>query len=229
MNPHAEQHDRPSRSGQVGTSTVRTDAIARTVEAIVFAPIGAAAFVREMGPDFVRTVVARGRAEVDVAQEQISTRLRHARGAGEVAIAFGLPLLRKKVDARLASLRPEPRQEPAQPQPRPARTAPTTPTTQIISVVTDDTVTDTTPTPPTAGTNGHHAPERPPAFEPAGGLVDNLAEPRLAIPGYDALSASQVVERLAGLSRDELAAVRHYEASHRRRRTILGKIEQLSA
>ena len=51
----------------------------------------------------------------------------------------------------------------------------------------------------------------------------------LAIPGYDALSASQVVERLAGLSGDELAAVREYETGHRRRRTILGKIEQLSA
>jgi hypothetical protein len=51
---------------------------------------------------------------------------------------------------------------------------------------------------------------------------------QLAIPGYDALSASQVVERLAGLSGDELAAVRQYEAGHRRRRTILGKIEQLS-
>jgi hypothetical protein len=31
-----------------------------------------------------------------------------------------------------------------------------------------------------------------------------------------------------GLSRDELDAVHAYEASHRQRRTILGKIEQLA-
>jgi len=51
----------------------------------------------------------------------------------------------------------------------------------------------------------------------------------LAIPGYDALSASQVVERLVGLEADELVAVRDYERAHRQRRTILGKIEQLAA
>jgi hypothetical protein len=50
----------------------------------------------------------------------------------------------------------------------------------------------------------------------------------LPIPGYDALSASQVVERLIGLAPDELDAVHQYEASHRQRRTILGKIEQLA-
>jgi hypothetical protein len=49
----------------------------------------------------------------------------------------------------------------------------------------------------------------------------------LAIPGYDALSASQVVQRLAGLATDELEAVRTYEAATRGRRTILNRIAQL--
>jgi len=49
----------------------------------------------------------------------------------------------------------------------------------------------------------------------------------LAIPDYDALSASQVVPRLAGLAGHELDAVRRYEASHRVRKTILSKIAQL--
>lgn len=49
----------------------------------------------------------------------------------------------------------------------------------------------------------------------------------LAIPDYDSLSASQVVPRLAGLTTDELEAVRLYEASHRARRTILGRVAQL--
>jgi hypothetical protein len=49
----------------------------------------------------------------------------------------------------------------------------------------------------------------------------------LAIPGYDSLSASQVVQRLAGLSREELAAVGAYEDAHRGRRTVLTRIRQL--
>jgi hypothetical protein len=49
----------------------------------------------------------------------------------------------------------------------------------------------------------------------------------LAIPGYDALSASQVVQRLEGLDGTELDAVRAYEESTRGRKTILAKIDQL--
>lgn len=51
----------------------------------------------------------------------------------------------------------------------------------------------------------------------------------LAIPGYDSLSASQVVQRLAGLSQAELVDVRAHEQSHRHRRTILNRVEQLLA
>ena len=53
--------------------------------------------------------------------------------------------------------------------------------------------------------------------------------PGLAIPSYDTLSASQVVQRLAGLSRDEIKAVRAYEAATRGRRTILARADQLLA
>lgn len=50
---------------------------------------------------------------------------------------------------------------------------------------------------------------------------------KLAIPGYDSLAASQVLPRLEGLTADELEAVRAYEAAHRGRKTILGRIDQL--
>ncbi|HEX5586704.1 MAG TPA: hypothetical protein VFZ17_05310 [Acidimicrobiia bacterium] len=50
----------------------------------------------------------------------------------------------------------------------------------------------------------------------------------LAIPDYDELSASQVVERLEGLDRASLDAIRSYETAHRGRNTILGKIAQLT-
>lgn len=49
----------------------------------------------------------------------------------------------------------------------------------------------------------------------------------LAIPDYESLAASQVVPRLAGLSEDELEAVRVYESAHRGRKTILNRVAQL--
>jgi len=49
----------------------------------------------------------------------------------------------------------------------------------------------------------------------------------LAIPGYDTLSASQVVPRLEGLLPEELDAVRLYEEAHRARKTVLTRIDQL--
>lgn len=69
---------------------------------------------------------------------------------------------------------------------------------------------------------------------PASGPTEAPTAPRpdaghLAIPGYDTLSASQVVPRLAGLAPAELEEVRAYEASTRGRRTILNKVAQIQA
>lgn len=66
------------------------------------------------------------------------------------------------------------------------------------------------------------APPAPSAAHGPGALT-------LAIPDYDSLSASQVVPRLEGLSRDELDEVKAYEAAHRGRKTILSKIDQLQS
>lgn len=49
----------------------------------------------------------------------------------------------------------------------------------------------------------------------------------LAIANYDSLSASQVVNRLAGLTTAELEAVRRHESALRGRKTILSKVAQL--
>lgn len=59
------------------------------------------------------------------------------------------------------------------------------------------------------------------AAAPPSGAVD------LAIPGYDTLSASQVVRRLDGLGPRELEAVYRHESAGRRRRTILHRAQQL--
>jgi hypothetical protein len=58
--------------------------------------------------------------------------------------------------------------------------------------------------------------------------ADAPAASTLAIPGYDSLAASQVVQRLEGLSAEELDEVRRYEEATRGRRTILGRISQLA-
>jgi len=72
--------------------------------------------------------------------------------------------------------------------------------------------------------NGHRPPFRGPAPASAPTTPDAAG---LAIPGYDTLSASQVVPRLEGLSSEELEAVRAYEVATRGRKTVLTRIDQL--
>jgi hypothetical protein len=50
----------------------------------------------------------------------------------------------------------------------------------------------------------------------------------LPIEGYDTLAASQIVARLATLTVEELEVIRAYETEHRARKTVLGKISQLT-
>jgi hypothetical protein len=68
-------------------------------------------------------------------------------------------------------------------------------------------------------------PREPASSESASGPSSD----HLAIPDYDSLSASQVVNRLPSLSPDELAAVYTYESAQRGRKTILNKVAQLQA
>jgi hypothetical protein len=170
--------------------TENRDRIERAVELLVYAPIGAGLYLREVGPPIVETVVARGRAEIDRRQSDMQRHVTSARSLGQVALAFGLPKLRERVEGMLS------RRPTAAPAARPKSVVTTRPpTVNHLSVARD---------------------------------TDAPGSDELPIPGYDALSASQVVERLAGLGRDELDAVHAYETAHRQRRTILGKIEQLA-
>jgi hypothetical protein len=98
-----------------------------------------------------------------------------------------------------------------EPAPRPG-----TPTLSVVA--------DPEPTVPRPSTNGRAASTAP--APPSGPAPDPSS---LAIPGYDSLSASQVVPRLDGLTTDELETVRTYEQATRGRKTILSKIAQLQA
>lgn len=92
-----------------------------------------------------------------------------------------------------------------------------------------DRVTERAPDGPQAGQPGM-VPTPPPSPPPTPGEPAPSPSPAdLAIPGYDALSASQVVQRLAGLSPQELEAVRVYETATRARRTVLGRVAQLQS
>ena len=91
------------------------------------------------------------------------------------------------------------------------------------------------PTPPTNGhgsgsaTGFRTAPPPDPASPARPGAPPSAPADvsELAIPGYDTLSASQVVPRLEGLSAQELEAIRLYEQAHRARKTVLTRIDQL--
>lgn len=59
--------------------------------------------------------------------------------------------------------------------------------------------------------------------------VPSVDAAALPIDEYESLAASQVVARLPSLTAGELGAVRRFEADHRGRRTVLGRIDQLLA
>jgi hypothetical protein len=189
------------------------DRIEQTIEMLVYAPIGAGLYLRDMGPTFVNMFVARGRAEIDRRQAQVQQRTTTAKSVGQVAVAFGVPMVRQRVEREVGNARQRAQsflesmnggdmpEAPARPRPA-RRTAPAPARVDVAPA-------------PSNGTAAY------------GAAAVARPDAALPIPGYDALSASQVVERLAGLSQDELASVREYEGAHRNRRTILGKIDQI--
>ena len=84
------------------------------------------------------------------------------------------------------------------------------------------------------GTRADSAAEPAPPLENAGPPArreggDEIDVTLLALADYDHLPASDVVSKLAGLEPDERDAIEAYELTGRRRRTILGRIEQLKS
>jgi hypothetical protein len=184
--------------------------VERALELLVFGPLGAGLYLKDAAPSLIEMFVARGRAELERRQEDVARHVTTARSLGQVSLAFGLPKVRNHVGNRMGEARDlaagwlgTVTRAPAAPPPAPAtRAAPSrAPAAPAAHVVSGNGATSSAPAGP--------------------------ASSELPIPGYDALSASQVVERLTGLSSAELDIVRAYEAGHRKRRTILGKIDQL--
>jgi hypothetical protein len=206
--------------------TDKPDRIERTLELLLYAPIGIGLFLKETAPQFVDMFVSRGRAEIDRRHDDVQQRVTTARSLGQVALAFGPPMVRRRVEQTVAD---------AQRRAGELFGAPASDTSPPLVETSVDTTVETSPPPapapvPVAATPAprNAAPSAPSAATAASTTNGSASSAGLPIPGYDALSASQVVERLVGLAPDELDAVHNYEASHRQRRTILGKIEQLA-
>jgi len=202
--------------------TEHPDRIERTLELLLYAPVGIGLFLKDAAPQLVDMFVARGRAEIDRRQEEVQRRVTTARSLGQVAVAFGAPMLRQRVEQTVADAQRRAAEllgsQASEPLPARAETSPSSSITEESPSPAPAVSAPPSPRPPTP-------PTRPMPAEPNG---ESASTAGLPIPGYDALSASQVVERLIGLAPDELDAVHAYETSHRQRRTILGKIEQLA-
>jgi hypothetical protein len=181
----------------------------QALDVFVYLPVG---FVFEL-PRSIPRFIDRGRRQVDQACA-IGLEALHLGNRGS---SDRVTRVREQTAATLRGLGVAPPQGDdlrGEPVDRPA--APT------LSVVADP---DPAPAPARATGNGSAAPVAP-APGPLGPAPDAGT---LAIPGYDSLSASQVVPRLEGLTSDELETVRSYEQATRGRKTILSKIAQLQA
>lgn len=184
------------------------------VELALYAPLGLALTARDHLPD----LIARGR-------QQVTSQVTLARMMGQYAVKEGEKDLRKRVENLTETLSnlgilPEPN-----PPARPASSTVVTPAAGTVSTPPPEVEVDVPAATANGSSNGPNGKAvAPPA---AAGPVHSRAD--LSIPGYDTLSASQVVQRLAGLSPDELEDVRDYESGTRGRRTILSKIAQLQS
>jgi hypothetical protein len=169
----------------------------QVLDLLVFAPLGLALTAKTQMPE----IVAKGRAQVE-------GQLTMARFIGQFAVQQGKVELEKRLKSSI-SPPPPPAAAPRAAPEAPAAEPPEPPGDRPVSVTVPVTV------------------RAEPAPDPASAAGASPAPTDLAIPGYDALSASQVVQRLAGLSSAELEQVRLYEASTRGRKTVLTKISQL--
>lgn len=228
----------------MGDNEAGNDPVDRALRLFVYGPLGLACYLKDSAPTFTELFVSRGRRELDGLRRTVEERLGVAKPEPQPApspqqrVADGVASLTKvaaQATSRAASV--------AAPVVKAgADAAATAAATAARSVSGTNgsagpgTPTGTTGTTGTTGSSsaadrasgtgaGTGAPTPTTASEPeAAGATGALP-----IPGYDGLSASQVIERLDGLSRGALERVRAYELTHRARRTILASIDQLTS
>lgn len=219
--------------------------IERAVDLFVYAPIGVAMFAKDTVPTFMKMFVSRGQTELQHRKKALHDQATQYRSVGKFAVKYGGPEVRRQAEGKIDGARrvaeetftglivprlpgnavadhvadPVAELESKAP-PKPRATPRKKPAKAAASAA------------PSSKTNGATANGKAKASSngtPADSPLDHPIESALPIPEYDQLSASQVVERLDGLTTAELDAVRAYELAHRGRSTILGKIMQLTS
>jgi len=218
--------------------------VEKALDLCVYAPVGAALYVRDMMPGMLGIFVSRGKRELQgkktpppppVPADEVKRRIDESVGVAKVVAESGFGVAKDVAGASIGvardvagtALKGLLDNRPGTTRPN-GTAAPATETfaETVAGTVADTPTTTAAPAPPTTPapvSTSVAEPETPTAAVDL--TVPDVDE--LAIPDYDELSASQVVERLEGLDAGELEAVRRYEAAHRGRNTILGKIAQL--
>jgi hypothetical protein len=207
------------------------DTVERAKELLVYGPVGFALYLRDTAPSFMKVFVARGRAELDEKKRSVGGHLGQARTVGQDTVgqsasagaapqvmrivSDGLGKVRETAEGALGALSALSADIAAPPASSGASSASqaAAPERGPVPTAAAPEPTAKPPTAPEPGTS-------------ASTIVAGSA-PGLAIPDYDELSASQVVDRLDGLAPSALDSIRAYETAHRGRATILGKIDQL--
>lgn len=135
-------------------------------------------------------------------RETVDAQVRLARMVGQFAVQRG----QREAAKLVGRLRP-----PSPPAPAAERTSTYDPTTngEVVGTPVDEVI--------------------PVRVEASNTSVSGVVRPDLAIADYDSLAASQVLPLLDNLSTSELDAVQAYESTHRKRKTILGRIAQIQS
>jgi hypothetical protein len=212
------------------------DPVDKALRLLVYAPLGLAAYLRDSAPTLMTVLVTRGKQEADGARRVVEARLgmrtpqpppvqpiaqrvadglaRLATQAGTVVVGVARPV----VDAATnAATNATPTSGPAGGAPAPGAPA--------------SSGSSGSPGPANGSTpSGGHDAGGPDAAGPVAGAAPSGpgTGADLPIADYDGLSATQIIERLDGLSRGALERIRLYELAHRTRRTILATIDQLT-
>jgi hypothetical protein len=182
------------------------DPVDKALRLLVYAPLGFAAYLRDSAPTLMTVLVSRGRQEAEGARRAVEEKL----GLREPDLPPNPPLPQRVADGLLN-----------------LATQAGSAVVGVARPVVDAATNATAPSDPSAPKPPTAAPAAPPAAN-GGAMHWNAQGGDLPIPDYDLLSATQIIERLDGLSRGALDRIRGYELAHRARRTIVASIDQLT-
>jgi hypothetical protein len=181
------------------------DPVDKALRLFVYAPLGFAAYLRDSAPTLMTVLVSRGRQEAEGARRAVEEKL----GLREPDPPPNPPLPQRVADGLLN-----------------LATQAGSAVVGVARPVFDAATNATAPAAPAPPKSPTAAPTPPAANGDATHWSAQSGD--LPIPDYDLLSATQIIERLDGLSRGALDRIRGYELAHRARRTIVASIDQLT-